>query len=781
MLLIVPICFLFGFACSEFSGWKAHTFPLSRISLNPLSRYGQVQQRDLDYLLTLDSNRLVCLYLLAANKSKTCDPYPHQGYYGHFIGHWLSAAALMYSNTGNETLQTKMNGIVLALSECQQAWSDIGYTGYLFPASPVEFEILEGQIKGTMPVAVPFYVMHKVMAGLIDQYIHANSSFALSLVIKMGDWLSSNVNETVSRIGENGWQNILNIEWGGMNEALYNLYNITGNKNYLICGNYFDHYSFSIPLANNIDDLTSLHANTHIPQIAGSARGYEVYGNKTMKNITLNFFNILNLTRTFSTGGSNDGEHWGSPNYLGEQMNIHTEESCTQYNILKVVRYIYTWNANSLLMDFYERATMNGLIGNSNMDTPAYFYMNPLGGGGLTKPWADSYDFFYCCWGTLTESFGKLTDSIYFQTKNGNQLFINQYIASTLSWRDGILIKQDTNYPLNSDATTTRISINLNNNINGNFIISLRVPWWTKSHRAYVKINNMEINRSLIKPGTYLNLGLNDEIIFYNNDVIDVNFPMFLRFEYLNDNRTEWFSVGAFMYGPILLAGLTDNAYFRFDENKIEEIIVPPKNKSNKFIISDINGNNLTFIPQMDIINEIYTIYFKNAQTQMLPYYVNGSSVPISGSYDMSFTGGAIILEDPLECIRSGSPEQINNGTVITLVTNKEHQIKYVSLDYQYITQYGGNGVGIGANFSLYLHQKPYSNQQNYIIYKSPHFTNYSYDVCDTCYSPPVRVKSNDLNIDVSNNNFVFEFVFQNNDRNVQLLLSSLNITVFWT
>ena len=66
-------------------------------------------------------------------------------------------------------------------------------------------------------------------------------------------------------------------------------------------------------------------------------------------------------------------------------MDADTEESCTQYNILKVARYIYTWNGDSFMMDYYERAIMNGLVGNLNMETPQYFYFNPLGGGGLTK------------------------------------------------------------------------------------------------------------------------------------------------------------------------------------------------------------------------------------------------------------------------------------------------------------------------------------------------------------------------------------------------------------
>ena len=40
-----------------------------------------------------------------------------------------------------------------------------------------------------------------------------------------------------------------------------------------------------------------------------------------------------------------------------------TQESCTQYNILKVARYIFRWSGAPAVADFYERAVLNGVIG----------------------------------------------------------------------------------------------------------------------------------------------------------------------------------------------------------------------------------------------------------------------------------------------------------------------------------------------------------------------------------------------------------------------------------
>lgn len=40
-----------------------------------------------------------------------------------------------------------------------------------------------------------------------------------------------------------------------------------------------------------------------------------------------------------------------------------TQETCTQYNVLKIARYLFRWTGEAAFADFYERAILNGLIG----------------------------------------------------------------------------------------------------------------------------------------------------------------------------------------------------------------------------------------------------------------------------------------------------------------------------------------------------------------------------------------------------------------------------------
>ena len=95
----------------------------------------------------------------------------------------------------------------------------------------------------------------------------------------------------------------------------------------------------------------------------------------------------------YATGGSNSGECWQAPRDLGNFLDSQTEESCTQYNVLKVARRSFLTSASASKADFYERAILNGIIGNQNKDDPdgatSYIYMQPLGGVNV-KPWGKS-------------------------------------------------------------------------------------------------------------------------------------------------------------------------------------------------------------------------------------------------------------------------------------------------------------------------------------------------------------------------------------------------------
>jgi hypothetical protein len=171
---------------------------------------------------------------------------------------------------------------------------------------------------------------------------------------------------------------------------MYKLYALTKDPNHLQMAHWFDLPEFLGPLALNQDMLTTLHANQHIPIVLGAAKRYEVVGDETYKSITNNFWEIVYRTRTYATGGSNGGngksnataEHWGEPNRLLDSLFHNNQEFCTQYAMLKLVRYLIRWTGNVEFADHYERAYFNGIIGNQKPNTPGVMlYFTPLGMG----------------------------------------------------------------------------------------------------------------------------------------------------------------------------------------------------------------------------------------------------------------------------------------------------------------------------------------------------------------------------------------------------------------
>src|SRR5581483_289897 len=76
---------------------------------------------------------------------------------------------------------------------------------------------------------------------------------------------------------------VLEREYGGMNEVLYNLAGVTTDPRWLELARRFDNQRLIAPLAAGQDSLQGLHVNTTIPQVIGSARGFELTGDPRLR------------------------------------------------------------------------------------------------------------------------------------------------------------------------------------------------------------------------------------------------------------------------------------------------------------------------------------------------------------------------------------------------------------------------------------------------------------------------------------------------------------------
>jgi hypothetical protein len=294
-----------------------------------------------------------------------------------------------------------------------------------------------------------------------------------------------------------------------------------------------------------------------------------------------------------------------------------------QYNILKVARHLFTWTADSALFDFYERALYNGLIGNQNRLDPtmtSFIYMLPLG-PGVHKAWGRSDDGFPCCWGTLSETFSKLGDSIYFQSPDGKQLFVNLFVSSSVAWPEQqLLVTQTAGFPTSLNSTTIisvavlplgakfKSSMHRSSHAADNATFTLeesnavwtmmvRVPSWAVSSRSTISVNGVAVSLPA-RVGYYYPITR----AWAAGDTVMVHFPLTLRAEALNDDRPQYSRLAAILYGPILLSGLTSSSALYFDPANVSSAISRVSPTDLRFVGKDFCNRSVSFIPLMDVM-----------------------------------------------------------------------------------------------------------------------------------------------------------------------------------
>lgn len=549
--------------------------------------FKEAQEANRRYLRELDAERLLYAFRLNAGLPSTAQPLggweaPSCEVRGHFIGHYLSACALMYAATGDEELKAKANYMVAELAKCQQALGG----GYL-SAYPASFlDRLEAMDKVTW---APLYVIHKIMAGLLDMYQLADNKQALGTLKGMAAYFK----RRADKLSDSQMERMLTVEFGGMSEALHNLYGVTHNPAHLELAHRYDQAGFLGPLALERDNLSHLHGNTQIPKICGAARHYELTGDERYRTITRFFWDRIVKTRAYATGGTTLAEVWPEPNALAHTLGSNNQECCKTHNMLKVTRYLIRWTADPVYADYYEKAFFNGILGTQRADTGMLIYYVPLA-TGFTKQWGAPYDSFWCCYGTGIESFAKLGDSIYFH--DDQALYVNLYIASTVNWKEkGLRLEQRTQFP-EEEGSSFIFHLEQPSTIG----LNLHVPYWA-TRGLTVKVNGRQ-TKAEAKPTSYLRIARE----WKDGDRVVVAMPMSLHVAPMPDDP----ELVAIMYGPLVLAGLTDHtAYFVGDPTAPDTWLKRVSDSPLTFRTAG-QTTDMSFVPLYRVIDEPYGVYF---------------------------------------------------------------------------------------------------------------------------------------------------------------------------
>ncbi|MGW0859861.1 beta-L-arabinofuranosidase domain-containing protein [Streptomyces sp. NPDC002690] len=516
-------------------------------------------RRTCAYLEAVDIDRLLHTFRTNVGLPSSAQPCggweaPDVQLRGHTTGHLLSGLALAHANTGDDTYADKGRRIVDVLSECQAASPAAGYgEGYLSAFPEQVFAALEA---GSKPWA-PYYTIHKIMAGLLDQYQLCGNETALDVLKAMTAW----ADRRTAPLGPDQLDNVRRVEWGGMNDVLAALYLATGNPAALRTARRFDQENLFGPLAEGRDELDGRHANTEIAKIVGAARMYEATGERRYHAIASNFWDIVVHDHSYVIGGNANQEFFGPPGEIVSRLSEETCENCNTYNMLKLGRRLFLDDpSRAERMDHYEWALYNQMLGEQDPDSPHGFvtYYTGLWAGSERQPkgglgaapgsYSGDYDNFSCDHGTGLETHTKFADSIYFRSTGAGrpELYVNLFIPSELHWREqGVTIRQESGgYP---ESGRVRLTVT---GPPSRFRLRMRIPGWladgTRPQSPRITVNGRTVCRD-VKPGTYATLDRE----WRSGDTVVMTLPREIVERPAPDNP----HVVGLSYGPLVLAG----------------------------------------------------------------------------------------------------------------------------------------------------------------------------------------------------------------------------------
>jgi uncharacterized protein len=586
--------------------------PLANVRLLP-GPFSQRADLNRSYLMSLKTeNLLQNFYMEAGLWGPRDDPGEiHWGWEsptcqvrGHFLGHWLSAAARLGAATGDQEVRGKADYIVSELARCQR--ENGGEWVFSIPENYLHW------IGRGKRVWAPHYTIHKTLMGLVDMALYAGSGQALEVLENAARWFI----RWTDGFTPQQFDDILDVETGGMLEAWADLYGITRKQEHLDLMCRYERPRLFDRLLKGEDPLTNRHANTTIPEAHGAARAYEVTGDERWRKIVEAYWKCAVTDRGyFATGSQTDGEIWTPPFRLSARLSEKDQEHCVVYNMVRLADYLYRWTGDPVYGDYMERNLYNGTLAQQHPQTGMIAYFLPLQAAGQ-KAWGSPTHDFWCCHGTLVQAHTTHNAYVYYEDADG--LRISQYVPTELRWDwQGVPVtvrlefdtEASTPQPHRPDGSLHRpnrwaIDIAVRCEQPAEFSIKLRVPWWV-SGPAHITVNGAP------EPAVPGPSGEHAIRRTWHDDRIRLEFPKALTACPLPDMP----DMVAFMDGPVVLAGLCDEErLLHGDAGNPSALLTPDHDREWEFwkggyrTVGQECG--IRFVPLHDVCDERYTVYF---------------------------------------------------------------------------------------------------------------------------------------------------------------------------
>ena len=611
------------------------------------------EDKDIEYLLSLDADRLLAGFRETAGVDmkgvKRYAGWENMLIGGHTMGHYLTAVAqavatLPADDSRDKELSDRLVYIIDSLKECQDATG----TGFIFGATIASKSNIELQFDNveknktniTSEAWVPWYTMHKILAGVIDVYKYTDNETALEVAKGLGTWVYNRTqtwSDSTRRV-------VLGIEYGGMNDCLYELYAVTGEDKFATAAHAFDEDTlFKAVEKGSKDVLTNRHANTTIPKFIGALNRYVTTHGKTINGEVVDasdylryaqlFFDMVLERHSYVTGDNSEWEHFGSDFILDAERTNCNCETCNAYNMLKFAKALYMATGDTAYLNYYENTFYNTILSSQNPESGMTTYFQPMA-TGYFKVYTTATGSFWCCTGSGMENFTKLGNAIYYSGENS--IVISQYLSSVLTDEaKNIKLTMTADIPASDKITVTVNTLDGSTDVAEKILF--RLPDWLAGEASALVFcpYDSKVPATVEVTDNYVIVsGL------HNGDTISLTLPMNITVHGLPDND----AVFAFKYGPIVLSaklGTTDMATTYTGVSVlipaaklIEEEYISDGNDTISVLtgsvadfMANINDNltktegklewtlqntdaNLTFVPHYSQHTERYGIYF---------------------------------------------------------------------------------------------------------------------------------------------------------------------------
>ncbi|WP_324013631.1 beta-L-arabinofuranosidase domain-containing protein [Microbacterium sp. JZ37] len=488
---------------------------------------------DLDYVLSLDADRLLAPFLREAGlepRDRSYGNWEDAGLDGHTAGHWISALAHLHAATGHPEALRRLRYAVGELARAQEA-RGTGWVGGVPGGEQLFAGLRDGGVAAARALAssghwVPWYNLHKTFQGLIDAHVVGGDERALDIAVRLADWWL----DIADGIDDAAFEAMLDTEFGGMNEAFAELAALTGRDDLATMARRFAHRAILDPLREGRDDLTGRHANTQIPK----AVGYAVAGERAAAAA---FWRTVVERRTVAIGGNSVREHFHAPDDFAPMIEDREgPETCNTYNMLKLTRALAEAELDPAHLDFAERALFNHVLSAQHPERGGFVYFTPMRPRHY-RVYSQPDQCFWCCVGTGMEMQARYGEWIFGQ--EGDALAVNLFAPADLDASEfGVRLRMTTDFPADEQV---RIAVEADGA--RAFALRLRVPGWSDGLRD-LRVNGDDAEATAEDGAVRITRTWadGDEIVF--------RVPLALRAERLPDG-SPW---QAYLAGPVVLA-----------------------------------------------------------------------------------------------------------------------------------------------------------------------------------------------------------------------------------